>query len=394
MTAMHEALAAGGTLDPVAWDTPERAALRRLAADFTRREIVPHLAGWEDAGELPRSLHQAAAGLGLLGAGFPESLGGIEDPLASMHLTEAMIGAGASTGLIASLFTHGIALPSIVRYGTADQQRRFVVPTLRGELIGALGVTEPDTGSDVAGLATRAVRDGDHYVVNGAKTYITSGVRADFVSTAVRTGGDGYGGISLLVVEKGTPGFTVSRRLDKMGWRCSDTAELTFQSARVPSSNLVGEENLGVALIGGGFLSERIAMAAQAYSQGQRRLDLAAQWCRDRTTFGAPLICRPSVQDTPTEMARRVDVARTYTRSVADRSLEADLVAEVCFAKNTATETGQWVAHQAVRLFGGMGYKAESNVEQQYRDMRIMGIGGGAVETLRQLAARSLGLTS
>jgi len=231
----------------------------------------------------------------------------------------------------------------------------------------------------VARLATTARRDGDSYVVNGSKTYITSGVRADFVVTAVRTGGPGANGVSLLVIEKGTPGFTVSRKLEKLGWLCSDTAELAFADVRVPAANLVGEEGSGFAQLAQHFLSERVALAAQAYSQAQRCLDLTVAWTRDRETFGRPLISRQAVQNTLTEMARRIDVARTYTHALVDRSVagDTDLIAEVCFAKNTAVETGEWVANQALQLFGGLGYMRESEVERQYRDIRILGIGAG-----------------
>jgi acyl-CoA dehydrogenase len=272
----------------------------------------------------------------------------------------------------------------------------YVKPTLQGELIGSLAITEPGGGSDVGHLRTTAVRDGDEYIVNGSKTYITSGVRADYVVTAVRTGGPGAAGVSLLVVDKGTPGFEVSRKLDKMGWRSSDTAELSYVDARVPVANLVGAENTGFAQIAQAFVSERIGLAAQAYSSAQRCLDLTAQWCRDRETFGRPLISRQSVQNTLAEMARKIDVARVYSRHVVERQLAgdtapADLIAAVCFAKNTAVESGEWVANQAVQLFGGMGYMAESEVERQYRDMRILGIGGGTTEILTALAAKTLG---
>jgi acyl-CoA dehydrogenase len=198
------------------------------------------------------------------------------------------------------------------------------------------------------------------------------------------------------VIEKGAEGFTVSRKLDKMGWRASDTAELSFVDVRVPVENLVGTENSGFAQIAQAFVSERIALAAQAYSSAQRCLDLTVAWCRDRETFGRPLISRQSVQRTLAEMARRVDVARVYGRRVVERALvgDGDLVAEVCFAKNTAVEAGEWVANQAVQLFGGLGYMAESEIERQYRDMRILGIGGGTTEILTELAAKRLGYTS
>ncbi len=379
------------------FDTPERRALRALAADFARTEILPFQAGWELDGELPRSVHRRAGELGLLGLAFPEAVGGGGGDLVDVvTLCEELHYAGVAGGVFASLFTGGIALPHLVDDGTAAQLERWVGPALRGERIGALAITEPDGGSDVAALRTTAASDGDSYLVNGAKTYITSGVRADFVTTAVRTGGAGAAGISLLVIEKGTPGFSVSRRLDKMGWHSSDTAELCFADVRVPRDNLVGAENSGFAQLARHFVSERLVLAAQAYSSAQRALDLAVAWCRQRSSFGRPLIARATVQHTLTEMARRVDVARTYTRSVAIRAVDgpADLVAEVCFAKNTAVETGEWVVSQALQLHGGLGYMREAEIERQYRDMRILGIGGGTTEILSSLAARRLGYTA
>ncbi|OZE79807.1 acyl-CoA dehydrogenase [Rhodococcus sp. 15-649-2-2] len=376
------------------WTTPERQQLRKTVRSFVEQDIAPHMNQWETDGEIPRDLHKKAAALGLIGAGFPEEVGGDGGDLAdAVVICEEMHQAGASGGLFASLFTSGIALPHLVAAGDADQIEKWVRPTLAGEKIGSLAITEPGGGSDVGHLRTKAVRDGEHYVVNGSKTYITSGCRADFVVTAVRTGGDGAAGVSLLVIEKGTPGFEVTSKLDKMGWRASDTAELSFVDARVPMSNLVGAENSGFAQIAQAFLTERIALAAQAYASAQRCLDLTLQWVRDRETFGKPLIARQSVQNTVTEMARKIDIARVYTRSLVERSMQEnqDFIAEVCFAKNTAVESGEWVANQAVQLFGGLGYMRESEVERQYRDMRILGIGGGTTEILTGLAAKRLG---
>ncbi|BBX06157.1 acyl-CoA dehydrogenase family protein [Mycolicibacterium aichiense] len=379
------------------WNTPERQQLRKTVRSFAEREILPHVEEWERAGELPRDLHRHAASAGLLGADLPESVGGGGgDAADSLIICEELHESGTPGGVFASLFTCGIAVPHMAASGDERLIEKFVRPTLAGELIGSLAITEPGGGSDVGHLRTTAVRDGDDYVVNGAKTYITSGVRADYVVTAVRTGGaelPGAAGVSLLVVEKGTPGFEVTRRLDKMGWRSSDTAELSYTDARVPAANLVGAENTGFAQIAQAFVSERIGLAAQAYSSAQRCLDLTLQWCRDRETFGRPLISRQAVQNTLAEMARRIDVARVYSRHVVERQLsgETNLIAEVCFAKNTAVEAGEWVAHQAVQLFGGMGYMTECEVERQYRDMRILGIGGGTTEILTGLAAKALG---
>jgi acyl-CoA dehydrogenase len=377
-------------------ETAERTQLRETVRRFVKSEVLPHLDGWERAGELPRALHRSAAALGLLGVTLPVEVGGGGgDLLDALAVTEEILHTGGSGGLVASLLTGGIALPHLVAAGDPAQLDRFVRPVVAGELIGALGVTEPDAGSDVAAIRTTARREGDHYVVNGAKTFITSGCRADFVTTAVRTGGPGAHGISLLVVEHGTPGFTVTRRLEKLGWHCSDTAELSFVDARVPVANLVGPENSGFVQIATQFVTERLALAAQAYATAQRALDLAVDWARQRHTFGRPLISRQLVQHTLTEMARRIDLARVYTHHVATRHIAGeDVVTEACFAKNSAVETAEWVVHESLQLHGGMGYMRESEIERHYRDVRILGIGGGADEILTGLAARRLGFTA
>jgi len=376
------------------WTTPERQQLRKSVRAFAEREILPHVDSWERIGELPRDLSLRTAEAGLLGVGFPEEVGGEGgDGADTAIIAEELHEAGVPGGVFASLFTVGIAVPHMIASGDDRLIESFVRPTLRGEKIGSLAITEPGGGSDVGHLRTTAIRDGDDYVVNGAKTYITSAVRGDYVVAAVRTGGPGAAGVSLLVIEKGTPGFEVSRKLEKMGWRSSDTAELSFTDARVPAHNLVGAENSGFFQIAQAFVSERVGLAVQAYSSAQRCLDITVQWCRDRETFGRPLISRQSVQNTLAEMARRIDVARVYSRNVIERQLDGDqnLITSVCFAKNTAVEAGEWVANAAVQLFGGMGYMAESEIERQYRDMRILGIGGGTTEIMTALAAKTLG---
>jgi acyl-CoA dehydrogenase len=379
------------------WHTPEREQLRKTVRAFAEREVLPNVEDWERSGELPRQLHRKAGEAGLLGAGFPETVGGGGgDGADAVVICEEMHYAGSPGGVFASLFTSGISVPHMIASGDERLIDTYVRPTLRGDLIGSLAITEPGGGSDVGHLTTRAVRDGDEYIINGAKTYITSGVRADYVVTAVRTGGPGAAGVSLIVVDKRAPGLQVSRKLAKMGWRSSDTAELSYTDVRVPAGNMIGAENTGFIQIAGAFVSERVGLAAQAYASAQRCLDLTVEWCRNRETFGKPLIARQSVQNTLAEMARRVDVARVYTRNVVERQLagESNLITEVCFAKNTAVESGEWVANQAVQLFGGMGYMSESEVERQYRDMRILGIGGGTTEILTSLAAKTLGFQS
>lgn len=372
----------------------ERRALRALVRDVATRELVPHLDEWERAGDVPRSAHKTLAAAGLLGLGFPETAGGSGgDAVDAAILAEELILAGGSSGLCAALLTHGIALPHLVRAGDQQLIDEVARPILAGDAIGALAVTEPDGGSDVAALRTRAVRDGDEYVVNGSKTYITSGARADFVTMAVRTGGDGWGGISLLVVPTSTPGFTVARRLEKTGWLCSDTAELSYVDVRVPARYLVGEENGGFAQIAQQFVGERLALAVQACATARRCVDLTLEWCRSREAFGKPLTGQQVVRHKLVEMHRVTEVARTYTWSVLARHVAGDeVVAEAALAKNTAVAACDSVVYDAVQLHGGLGYMRGPEVEMHARDARILGIGGGATEVMTDLAAKRLGI--
>ena len=371
-------------------------ALQETVRTFVEREITPHLGDWEDAKEIPRSLHQAAAKQGLLGVGVSEEVGGDGgDGLDALAMQEAYFEAGASSGLMAGLYTHGIALPHIVASGNRDLIDRYVRPTLAGEKLGSLAITEPDGGSDVARIRTTAVRDGEHYVVNGAKTFITTGVRADFVTTAVRTGGPGYQGISLLVVDKGTPGFEVAKNLTKMGWHCSDTAELSFTDVQVPVGNLVGEENSGFVQIAGAFVSERLGLAVHGYGIADRALKLTVDYCKQRETFGKPLIANQVVQHKLVEMHRSIEAARVYTREVTRRYVGGEMpLVEALHAKALGVEASRFVTDEAVQLHGGMGYMREVEVERHYRDQRILGIGGGATEVLNDLTAKLLGWTA
>lgn len=373
--------------------TPEQLALKQSAIEFTKREVTPHLDQWEKDGELPRELQKKLAHAGLLGVGVPEEVGGDGGTLVDICAAqEGFMAAGWSGGAMASAFTHGIAIPHIIQNGSPELIDAWVRPTLSGDLIGSMAVTEPGTGSDVASITTRAVRDGDHWVINGAKTFITSSVRGDFVTTAVRTGEAGAHGISMIVVPKATPGFTVSRKLDKMGWLASDTGELSYVDVRVPVGNLVGSENHGFYYIAENFVTERIFLALMGYGHAMRCLDLSVQYCKDRETFGKPLVKNQVVRAKLVEMHRQVAVARSYTLEVAQRYVDGEnVIAEACLAKQTAVDTAVWVADQAVQLHGGMGYMRESEVERHYRDVRLLPIGGGATEVLTDLAAKLLG---
>lgn len=384
--------------------TDERRALADLTHDFTTQEIVPFLDEWEDAQLIPREVHTLLGDAGLLGIGYDESVGGSGgDSIDVTVLTESMMTAGGSGGAFASLFSHGIAVPHIIDAATSRRTQgdqvgadwlieEFVRPVLAGTKIAALGVTEPGGGSDVARLQTQANRDGDHWIINGAKTYITSGVRADVVVVAARTGGPGAAGVSLFAIDTATPGFTVTRKLQKMGWDCSDTAELAFVDLRVPNSALLTPEpGGGFASLARHFAVERLSLATLAYSTAARCIDLTNAWTRDRETFGRPLNQRQVIRHDLVEMYRKTDVARTYSRAVALRHAAGEAVLlEAILAKNTAVLACDEVVDRAVQLHGGAGYMRGTEVERHYRDSRIIGIGGGATEVMTDLAAKLL----
>ncbi|MFI4980394.1 MAG: acyl-CoA dehydrogenase family protein [Nevskiales bacterium] len=370
----------------------EHEEFRTQMRRFVEREVVPHIDQWEAAGELPRELHRMAAEAGVLGIGFPEAYGGIEvpDSFYGVVLTEELARAG-SGGLIASLMSHGIASPPVMHAGTPEQKERFLAPVLAGEKIAALAITEPGGGSDVANLRTTARRDGDHYVINGSKTFITSGMRADLLTVAVRTGDAGLGGVSLLVVEAGTPGFTRSK-LEKMGWWCSDTATLYFDECRVPVANRIGPENAGFMAIMLNFNNERIMLAAQAWAFAQVCYEEALAYARERQTFGKPLISRQVIRHKLVDMKMQIDAVKAQLDILCWRVTRKQMpVAEVCLLKNLATRMLEEVAGEAVQIFGGAGYLRGAKVERIFRETKVLSIGGGASEIMKDLAARQLG---
>ncbi|MEG7360880.1 acyl-CoA dehydrogenase family protein [Pseudomonas citronellolis] len=361
---------------------------------FVEREILPHIADWEEAEEFPRELYRKAGEAGILGIGYPEAYGGSHegDLFAKLAASEELMRSG-SGGLVAGLGSLDIGLPPLLKWGRAELRERIVPQVLAGEKIMALAVTEPSGGSDVASLKTRAVRDGDHYRVTGSKTFITSGVRADYYTVAVRTGGEGYGGVSLLLVEKGTPGFTVGRKLKKMGWWASDTAELFFDDCKVPVENLIGMENMGFACIMANFQSERLALATMANMTAQLALEEALKWSAEREAFGKPIGKFQVLKHRLAEMATQVEVSREFTyRQAAKMAVGQSVVKEISMAKNFATDVADRVVYDAVQLLGGMGYMRESLVERLYRDNRILSIGGGTREIMNEIIAKQMGL--
>jgi acyl-CoA dehydrogenase len=373
--------------------TEEHQAFRASVRGFVEREIAPNVEEWESERDFPRALYTRCGELGLFGLKYEEEYGGSgPDFAADAIVTEELAGCG-SGGVSAGLGAHkDLGSFYVYRFGSDEQRKRWLVPSIRGEVISALGVSEPHAGSDVAAIRTRAVRDGDHYVVNGQKAFITNGSKADYVVVAVRTGGEGYKGISLLVVEKDTPGFT-SNRMRTVGWWTSHTGELFFDDCRVPAENLLGGEGEGFVSIMKNFQWERIGMALGAVRGAERTWNLAVQYGKEREAFGRPIakfqVWRHRLADLETEIA----AARSLTYHALRKFLAGeDAVREVSMAKWFATELAWKVADEALQIHGGYGYMMEFPVQRAWRDSRLGPIGGGTTEIMKELIARSYGL--
>lgn len=368
--------------------------MRRSVRKFVTSEIEPHIDAWEDAGELPRDLHRKAADFGLLRMGYPEEYGGISEGLDVFHSivrSEELARCGAG-GVSASLMTHGIGLPPVLALGSEAMKRAIAPPVLSGEKIIALAITEPSGGSDVANLQTRAVRQGDRYVVNGAKMFITSGMRADYLTTAVRTGGPGMGGISLLLIDAHAPGVARTP-LRKMGWHASDTAQIYFDGVEVPVENLIGPENQGFLGIMMNFNGERLGMAAGATAYARVCLEEAGRWAEERQTFGKRLSQHQVIRHKLAEMLRHINATQSYLELCAWRVSQGETpVADLALLKVQATTTMEFCAREAMQILGGAGYMRGSRVERIYREVRVNAIGGGSEEIMRDLAARQMGL--
>ena len=372
----------------------EHQMVRESVRRFVEREILPSINEWEEAEEFPRELYQKAGAAGILGIGYPEQYGGSYegDLFAKVAASEELMRCG-SGGLVAGIGSLDIGMPPLLKWGKPVLRDRVVPQVLAGEKIMVLAVTEPSGGSDVASLKTRAVRDGDCYRVTGSKTFITSGVRADYYTVAVRTGGDGFGGVSLLLIEKGTPGFTVGRSLKKMGWWASDTAELFFDDCRVPVENLIGVENMGFACIMANFQSERLSLAIMANMTSQLALEEAMTWAREREAFGKPIGKFQVLKHRLAEMATQLEVSREFTyRQAAKMSAGKSVIKEISMAKNFATDVSDRITYDATQILGGMGFMRESLVERLYRDNRILSIGGGTREVMNEIISKQMGL--
>jgi acyl-CoA dehydrogenase len=372
--------------------TAEHLAYRDVVRRFVEKEIEPYAHAWDEAGEFPRALYQKAAEIGLLGLGFPEAYGGTEaDRFMWIIAMQELARAGAG-GVSASLMSHSIGAPPIARAGTPEFKARVLPEILSGQKISALAITEPSGGSDVANLRTTARREGDVYVVNGEKTFITSGMRADYITTAVRTGGPGAAGVSLLVIAGDTQGLARTP-LKKMGWWASDTATLHFDNCRVPAGNLLGEEGSGFKIIMHNFNHERLTMAAGCIAAARVCVDDAIEYAGQRHTFGKPLTQHQVIRHKLVDMAQRVAASQAMLEMLAwrlDRS--ENPVAEICMLKNQATQTMAFCASEAVQIFGGAGFMRGIKVERIYREVKVNAIGGGTEEIMKDLASRQMGL--
>ncbi|HVL33209.1 MAG TPA: acyl-CoA dehydrogenase family protein [Actinomycetota bacterium] len=373
--------------------TDEHEALRVSVRDFIAREIHPHVEQWERDEDFPRALYKRFGELGLLGLKYEEEYGGSGPDLLADAVVNEELALCGSAGVAAGIGGHkDLGSYYVYRFGNDEQRRRWLVPSVAGDIIGALAVTEPNAGSDVAGLQTRATRDGEHYVLNGQKAFITNGSKADYVVVAVRTGGDGYGGISLIVVERETPGFS-TRRMDTVGWRTSHTGELFFDDCRVPAENLLGEENKGFVYIMQNFQWERIIMALGAVAASQKILDMAIAYAKERHAFGRPVskfqVWRHRFADLETEIA----AARALTyHALRKFAAGEDALREVSMAKWLACELDWKVADEALQVHGGYGYMMEFPVQRAWRDARLGPIGGGTTEIMKEIIAKQIGL--
>ena len=368
-----------------------RAQLRK----FIDTEIMPYAEEWDEAGHIPIELWPKAAEVGLLGMGYPEEFGGLSEGIDSWHgwvANEELARVGVG-GISATLMVHGIGLPPVINWGSQELKEMVAPPVLAGEKHISLGITEPGAGSDVAQLATTAVRDGDHYIVNGSKTYITGGMRANWVSTAVRTGEEGGKGVSMLLIPTDAEGFSRTQLDRKQGWWASDTATLYFDNVRVPVSNLIGEENKGFLVIMTNFNGERMAMAAGMEALARVCLEEAVEWAKERKTFGKRLADHQVIRHKIAQMKQKLNATQAYIRMCYE-TIEAGNPnpGDIAMLKVQASETMEFCAREAMQILGGIGYMRGSRVERIYREVRVNAIGGGSEEIMRDLASRQYGL--
>jgi acyl-CoA dehydrogenase len=375
--------------------TEEHHAWREQLRRFIDREIMPYVDEWDEQGYLPDELWAKAAEFGLLGLGYPEQYGGTEIGIDLHHINivSEEISRTSLGGLPSTLLSHGIGLPPIMAFSSEELKSKIVPPILAGEKRISLAITEPSGGSDVANMQTTAIRDGDYYVVNGSKTFISGGMGANWVTTGVRTGGEGAGGVSVLVIPMDLEGVSRTPLDKKQGWWCSDTATLYFDNVRVPVGNLLAEEGHGFLVIANNFNSERMAMSVMMEANARVCLEDAVNWARERKTFGKRLADHQVIRHKIVEMKQRITSCQTYIQYCA-RQMAAGTAefGDIAMLKIQCSQTVEFCAREAMQILGGIGYMRGNRVERIYREVRVNAIGGGSEEIMRDLASRAFGL--
>ncbi len=376
------------------FETPERAAFRETVRRFVETEVKPYADEWDEAGEIPWELHEKVGALGAFGFGVSEKYGGLgfDDCFMRAAVSEEFAQCGAN-GIPAAFGGRGISIGPLEKLASDDIKDAVLADIVAGRKGSSLAITEPSGGSDVARLKTTAKRDGNHYVINGSKTFITGGMKSDYFVVGARTGEEGLAGISLFFVEKDTPGFSRTDIGRKMGWWASDTATLYFDDCRVPAENLMGDENLGFIQIMHNFNYERLAMIAGALGMMKVCFDESVCWARERETFGRPMIKSQVIRHKLADMSAKIDRTEAYLNHICWQANEGEMpVAEICKGKFSATKALEFCASEAMQILGGAGYLRGNLVERVYREVKVQAIGGGSEEIMRDLAVRQMGL--
>ena len=376
------------------FETEERAAFRENVRRFVEAEVTPHADVWDEAGDVPWELHQKVGALGVFGFGVSEQYGGLgfDDCFMRAAFSEEIAKCGAG-GVPAALGGRSISIGPIEKLASEDIKTRVLADIVSGRKGSSLAVTEPSGGSDVARLKTTAKRDGNHYVVNGSKTFITGGMNSDYFVVGARTGDEGLAGISLFFVEADADGFSRTLIDRKMGWWASDTASLYFDNVRVPAENMLGDENLGFIQIMNNFNFERIAMIAGMLGMMKVCLESSVAYARERETFGRPLIKSQVIRHKIADMSAKIDMVEAYLNQICWQANEGDMpVAEICKGKFSASKALEFCASEAMQIWGGAGYLRGNPVERIYREVKVNAIGGGSEEIMRDLAVRQMGL--
>ncbi len=374
--------------------TEEHQLFRKTVRQFAETELLPHQKEWESACDFPKSVFKRAGELGLLGVHYPEEVGGSGgDYWFEVCLVEELMRCRMNGLVMDLLVTCGIATPIISKLGTAQQKAEFLTPAIKGDKIGSLGITEPSGGSDVAAIKTTAKKVGDDYIINGAKTYITNGGRADFITLAVRTGGPGPKGISLILFPTDTKGFKVGRKLVKLGNHSSNTVELSFEDCKVPARNLLGEENRGFYYIMENFQGERLGAAVMAVAHMEMMLEDAMRYGLEREAFGQPVAKMQVWRHKFAERLTQVMAGKQLTYHAADLfNQDLNAVKEISMAKLYNCDLACQIAYDCLQIHGGYGYMEEYDIARANRDLRLLTIGGGASEVMKEIISKLSGL--